>query len=249
MRMTRDSRQQGLSIIEVMVALAASMVVIGAVVAFAASMSQATAQSVRYSRINQDVRASMDLITRELRRAGSNVQAIRQVGRGQTSIEFSDILVGSEDGDVLGECVMFGYDSIENGVPRTPGAVDDAEWRGFRRSETAGRGFIEMRRGGGGIGERCDSDDHDWVRITDPSLIDITLLEFDLEPSFRAIGDQMPDPGNPAAMLDLWVEVRIIDIRMEARLVSDPDVVRTSQQRVRVRADRMWPLPPAPPAV
>lgn len=235
-------KQRGLSVVEIMVALAASLIVIGSVLAFTVAMARASAESVRYTRLTQDLRASMALMAREIRRAGHNGAALAQVGSGSTVDVFSRLLLGDDGVQVASDCVTFGFDRVVDGNVQTPGVMDNEEWKGFRRIETDdGVGVVQLRRGGDpdSVGENCSAAGHTWVDVTDPRVMDVTFLEFDSARSFEVIGDQIPDPDDLTQTIDLIVGVRSVDITMRGRLLTEPDVQREVRQAVRVRAETL----------
>jgi type II secretory pathway component PulJ len=243
-------KQRGLSVIEIMVALAASLIVIGSVLAFTVAMARASAESVRYTRLTQDLRASMALMSREIRRAGHNAAALAQIGTGATVPIYSLLLVGEDGEDVAGDCIVFGYDRVVGGVPQTPGVIETEEWKGFRRIETEdGVGVLQMRRGGAddSVGEPCSDDGHAWIDVTDPRVMNVTFLEFDTARSFEVVGDQIPDPEDLTRTIDLIVGVRSVDITLRAALLTEPEIQREVRQAVRVRAETLRSEPtPAP---
>ena len=70
LRATRVAGQRGLSIVELMVGIAVGMfLVAGAVTMFVGNLTSSR-QLLVEARVNQDLRATVDLISRDLRRAG-----------------------------------------------------------------------------------------------------------------------------------------------------------------------------------
>jgi prepilin-type N-terminal cleavage/methylation domain-containing protein len=63
-------RSAGFSLVELMVAMVAGLIVTGAVVAFTMSTMKGNTEYVRSARLTQELRNSLDQVTRELRRAG-----------------------------------------------------------------------------------------------------------------------------------------------------------------------------------
>ena len=62
--------QRGFSLVEMMVALVAGMVVVGSVLAFTVAMANSTGKNVQATRLDQELRTTLSMITREVRRAG-----------------------------------------------------------------------------------------------------------------------------------------------------------------------------------
>ena len=122
---TGASRQSyGFSLIEMMIALAVGLILTAAVISITVNMSTTATSSVRYSRLTQDMRTTASVIGRELRRAGFNVDAINQVRTGQTADLYSRLLLDDPDGDGIGSCVTFGYDTLDLGLRGKRDLVD-----------------------------------------------------------------------------------------------------------------------------
>jgi prepilin peptidase dependent protein B len=62
-------RQRGISIVELMVGVAISLIVVGGGLALLANFTGENRRLLLETRLNQDLRAAMDLVTRDLRRA------------------------------------------------------------------------------------------------------------------------------------------------------------------------------------
>ncbi|MCB1642823.1 MAG: hypothetical protein KDI37_13910 [Xanthomonadales bacterium] len=224
-----------------MIALAVGLILTAAVISITVNMSTTATSSVRYSRLTQDMRTTASVIGRELRRAGFNVDAINQVRTGQTADLYSRLLLDDPDGDGIGSCVTFGYDTLDLGTtdstPGTLSGLEPAEWRGFRRSVRNGVGVVEMRTGGGDVGGPCGAAGHTWVALTDPAVLDVLDLQFDMRNSGEAVAATVPDPANPAASVTALVGVRTVQVSLRARSPLDPANVGEMRQWVRVRAE------------
>src|SRR5690242_20718020 len=131
-RANGPARQAGFSLIELMVALVAGLIVSAAVVAFTMSSFRSNGEYVVSTRLTQELRNSLDLVMRDLRRAGYDEGALGLLATGQMS-PFSSMSV-----DVDAECILYGYDrkSDDAGLYQ-PGVVDvnNGEVRGLRRVE------------------------------------------------------------------------------------------------------------------
>ncbi|HET6602740.1 MAG TPA: prepilin-type N-terminal cleavage/methylation domain-containing protein, partial [Xanthomonadaceae bacterium] len=75
-------RQGGFSIVEAMVALVAGLIVIGAVLAFTVATVQSNTENVQATRLAQELRALMNLVARDVRRAGYDDLSLERVGTG-----------------------------------------------------------------------------------------------------------------------------------------------------------------------
>ena len=100
----RFARQAGLNLLELMVSLAISMVVSLAMVTLMANTMSTGTQAIRMSTLTQEMRAAMQIITRELRRANHDITTL---GCYQTR-ECVALETGSISTD--GNCLSFAYD-------------------------------------------------------------------------------------------------------------------------------------------
>lgn len=246
----------GFTLVELLIALAISLVITGAAVTLAVNISRSATETTVYTRTTQDLRTVMNVMTREIRRAGFNMAALDRIGTGTSAPFYGRLLSNAVAG--IGSCVMFGYDTLDvgNGTSdSTPGVISDAEpteWRGFRRFVNGnGVGVLQIRAGGTGAGEGCDNGGHNWVNLTDPATLDVTMLQLDFTRIVEAVAGTVGDPTDPTETMIALVGVRPILVTLRARSPADPDNVRELRQWVRVRADALRlvdePAPPPPP--
>ena len=74
-----------------------------------------------------------------------------------------------------------------------------------------------------------------WENLTNPNLIQITNLVFNLTESVEALEPANPPPAGPS------ITIRQVGITMTGQLVSDNAVQRTITSQVRVRNDKFTP--------
>lgn len=119
-------RQRGFSLIELMIAMVIGLVVTGAVVAFIFSLMRANTQTLSALRLNSELRTSVELISRELRRAAFVLDPVDGIGTGckeigtplcpyvaVKSITISDngtVVTGTAPGD----CLQFSYQTLDS---------------------------------------------------------------------------------------------------------------------------------------
>ena len=72
----------GFTLIEMMVAIVLGLLVVGAVLAFIVSLVRANSETVLSTRLNQELRATMALISNDVRRARGLMDPIAAVGKG-----------------------------------------------------------------------------------------------------------------------------------------------------------------------
>ena len=241
----RFSKPTGFSLVELMISIVIGLVVVGGVISVFASAVKSHTDNLRMTRLNQELRTTMTLMTRELRRAGF-------WGGAKTGVVLSapaeGILNTLPTATALGQinpfavvlptietnCITYNYDDIPYGA----GPVA-AEQRGFRLN--AG-GAVDS---GTGTGVGCGGT---WAAITDSNAINITALTF--TPSSVALDiDGVTDGGGavpctPTAPAGACVAgfftpaptvpVSEITITLTGHLVGDTATVRTLKETVRV---------------
>ncbi len=247
-------RALGFTLVELMVAIVPGMVVSGAAVAFVLSSLSSNTSFVRSARLNQDLRSNMDYVTRELRRAGYDENAMRYIALSASNNATSpfaalQVVRGASDNS----CVLYAYDTKALAVSGVggPGKIDAAagEIRGLRRMSRTinGRmiGVMEVAQSGTGVTLLdCNAAGPDysnypatcndatgWCPLSDPMQLDITR--------FRIVDNFFWTP--PTAVAN-GSKVRDLDVAMSGVLVGDNSVARDVQSSVRVRAECLRPV-------
>lgn len=238
MRPPRAAR--GFSLVELMVSIIAGLLVTAAVLAFTVGSVRSNAEFVTATRLTQELRNVIDFSSRELRRAGYDQDYLEQISRlaGSTDqSDFSPILLEDDPA-----CVIYAYDRD----PGNAGEVDEdnGELRGLRYVEVGGVGVVEAATSDATNDEiACDDDPADystypascvgaWCALTDNRVIDITEFQ---------INDLSPAVVSASGTAALPLRIREFGLLVEGNLVGNPDVSRTLQSRVRVRADCLRP--------
>jgi prepilin peptidase dependent protein B len=213
--MTRRLPQQGLSLVELMVGLAIGLIVTaGLVKAFAAHVTH-TQRLLLEARVEQDLRSAVDLIVRDLRRAGYWGNAALPPGAAASNPYQAIAVPGTSE-------VHYAYsqDDVED-------EVASSESHGFvlRDDHT-------LRAGDGHGG---------WQPLTDPSVVRVTELSIDMQTRVEPLGHFCVPAcaaGEPACPS---VQVREIVVRLRAQSAPDSQVQREASERVRVRNDAVSP--------
>jgi type IV pilus assembly protein PilW len=222
-------RNLGFSLVELMVALVAGLLVSTAVVAFALSSMRSNGEYVQSTKLTQELRASMDLISRELRRAGYDETSIQLMATGVVS-PFARMQLGNTN-----TCVLYSYDRTGG----NPGKVDvgQGEVRGIRwKSRNVNNvnvGVLEFAQSSTGKGVDCAGTTPDyskyppacdatsnWCALSDPRVLDIT--NFLITPTITTVNG---------------VELRNLKVSMTGGIVGKTDVSRTIESNIRVRTD------------
>lgn len=116
-------RDAGFSLIELMIAIVIGIVVSGAALALVASVMKSNADTIRATRLTQELRTTAEVVARDLRRARSVQDPVANVGAATVLNACNVISPASSDPTPSGNCVTYGYDcaSAANGTFRAIG--------------------------------------------------------------------------------------------------------------------------------
>jgi prepilin peptidase dependent protein B len=141
--------QKGVGLVELMIAIVLGMLVVGSALALYASSFGTNAASQRVARLNNDLRAIMTFVTRDLRRAGYSGTAA-----GGFANPFDTITLTGNT------AIQFAYDADSDGV------LDANENFGYRLSNNA----VQITTDGGTSWENIS--DPDRITITKFQITD-----------------------------------------------------------------------------
>ena len=260
------SRQRGLTLVEVLVGLIVGVIVIGGALVIYSSSVQSSNNTLRTSRLNQEVAGLMLVMTNDIRRAGywENVAADQfQLNPfsqpATTTLQVRDDMTNNAVQPPTGQgtCITYAYDATYL-AGNAPGVVDNTDLFGFRLNG----GVVQMRQSGtvdgtACVGGTCNSCVNGaWANVTDANLIEVTALNFDLSNSAclnAAEPNLVDDNGDgvidddaefncyatvpTAGSGDTTAESREVRITVTARLANDIATQATATQTVTVRND------------
>lgn len=252
--MAAPRRQRGFGLVELMISIVPGLVVSGAAVAFVVSSLDSNTNFVRATRLNQDLRSNMEYVTRELRRAGYDENALKYIAlsaSNNATSPFATIKVVRDAQD--NSCIIYAYDgrTAASGGVGGPGKIDVAagEVRAIRRMTRTvnGRliGVVEAGQTSAAAPSLdCDAVGPDyasfpaacnestgWCPLSDPTQIDITR--------FRIVDASVWTPPTQVAN---GSKVRDLDLTMSGVLVGKDQYAREMQSSVRVRAECLRPV-------
>lgn len=215
-------RQRGLTLIELMIALVVGLIVIGAVITFTVSTIRAYGQNIASTKLTQELRTSMNVMVRELRRAGFDAGSVSRTMTGTSPSNFNTVAVN-------GSCVTYQYDRGDV----TGATPSGSEMRALRFNSTAGT--IEMKAGAGTVD--CNGTTG-WVPVTDPAVVQVTrFTPVIYQTRFcMDIGSTTPSSG-PTVYQIATGSVRNLGLCLRARMRNDTTVARQIGNVVRVRAE------------
>lgn len=181
--LTRTKRhiQFGMSLVELMVALTMGLFLLLGLTTFLSANLRGNADAVKLANLNQELRAIMTLMTRDIRRAGywgSNgtltTGALGQLGAGSSVYAASSGVIfatisGVPAAPATSGCILLSYDINKNSVQ------EDAEKYGFLLNN----GAVMMRTGVGASTYDCTAAaTNSWDFLSDPKSTFISALTF-----------------------------------------------------------------------
>lgn len=214
----RRRRQRGLSLVEMMVGMAVGLIVVAGASLLMSTQLAENRRLLVETQIQQDMRASMDIITRELRRIGAQREPLVLASLwepGSGSVALKNVMAESLTATVNGSPVSnlgFAYEP-------TVGAAGPF---GFRLLN----GVVQSRMADAG-----------WQELTDANVLNVTT--FTITPRNSTLL-RLPCPKLCAdGTTDCWpqVQVREFEVAMTARARSMPGVDRSMRSDVRLRND------------
>jgi Tfp pilus assembly protein PilW len=230
-RSDRRSLQAGASLMEVLVAMSISLVVTAAMIALMANSLSTTARIVKMTKLSDDLRVAMQMMTRDVRRSSYNANsrlcyANDNCATDGAIIAAGDITLVDADEDSVNECFTFLMDRDHDG----DSTEDDAG--GFRRVSAGDAGVIEMWTGGAEPDCSAAAGAAGWVRITDPE--DMDIFGFSVDDEELSYTRVIQDDGNGNILSQ---RVRTIRMNLQGRLAVDETIVRRVEDVISVRND------------
>ena len=215
-------RQRGMTLMELIISLALSVVVTSAMVMLMANSLGATSRIVLMTELTDQLRNAMRMMTRDVRRANYTVNSAfcygnSDCGEDGSADQYSDIDVTD------GSCFMFGLDRNFDGD-----ATDD-DAGAFRHRQTSGVGRIEMWVGDNDP-DCSAANDADWVPVTDPDFVDITAFNVNDAESFS-------ESATDSSGVTITQRARQIQVQIEGRLIRDNRITRRMEDVIKVRND------------
>jgi len=220
---TSIRRQAGFSLMEAVVAMSISLVVTAAMVALMANSLGNTSRIVNMTKLSDDMRSTMSMLTRDVRRASYNADAMFCYGNDDCYTDGSVTMPGDVTVSGGNDCFTFLLDRDNDGDSTENNAG------GFRRVTQGTVGLLEMWVGGNA--PNCAATDSQWVRITNPDSMDITTFSVDTSLSYTQ------EIFNDGAGKVISQKVRKLRFLIDGRLVTDNTISRRMEDVISVRND------------
>jgi type IV pilus assembly protein PilW len=212
--------------VELLISVAIGLFLLAGLTDFLGRSLTQSGRNFQDARLTQDLNVAMELMTRDLRRAGysGTAQGVTTAAEAAANA-FTQTVAAANDGGIslaTAGCALYSYD-----LPASQnGTLDPAENLGFKIQD----GAVQA----GTSATNCTSGT--WQPVTDSTLSTITALTFEY---LDAAGDvaNLQQPFVAATGTTWAVCTRLIRITLTGQLVGNPNVSRTLTQSVRVRND------------
>lgn len=227
-------KERGFSLTELMIGSAVGLLVIAGAMQLYLLNLRATTDNLRLSRLNQELRATLDLLHNDLRRAGywSFTPGLDNPADNPFQNADNRLRLGRAPGESEDSCILYSYDANADGqvgvgaagTPSLTTATVNLEQFGFRLRN----GQVQMRNGGSIFDCRSGS----WQNVSDPDT-EITALQFTLTEACSNLldGDSACAADDPALVQ------RRVAIVLHARSRSDNTVSHQLTSTVAIAND------------
>ena len=210
--MLTRSRQHGVSLIELMVSVGLGLVLLLGMTSFLTTSLKSNTSTMKASRLDQELRAILLLISRDVRRAGywGNASSGVGVGAAAYSNPFGTVSTATAG------CILYSYD--RNG----DGSQGSDEKYGVLLSS----GTVMLRSGG--TSYNCTPGaNNSWEALSDSNVTSVTTLTFSLASTpYYQSGSSGPN-----------VLSRTVTITLAGQLKSDSSVRQTLSETVKLEND------------
>lgn len=193
-----NNHQRGLTLVELLIGMLVGIIVVGGGITVFTNSVKDQADNISLTRLNQDLRSMMDIMVRDIRRAGyvtsdPDTHFLSLQNNPFFETDSADITLYDTNG--TGSCIVYSYnrdESDDNDDDESSGAGDgriDVETRerlGFR---FAADGDFDMRKSGT-TNTNCTNGS--WETITSP-YVQITNLTFTLTTSSLNVTSMIND--------------------------------------------------------
>lgn len=252
------SCQRGVTLIEVLVGVTVGLIILAGAVTVMTNLSFSGLENTRAMRLNHQLRTTLDLIHRDLQRAGyvyiwdeavltswddADTDVIERSLGVAGVINFGGAVTDADaDGYNEFSCITFTYDANDDGIvdADSDGVYDQTdEIFGFRFNG----GAIE-----GGTNVTC-ANNANWNDITDAGIT-ITALSFEREefdPGPPEKGDSQVYEIKEGGVLeagcgagDTCLDRRIIHVVLEGQLAMDTSVTVALRDEVKIKNDHYF---------
>ena len=238
-----DRYQAGVTLVELMVALALGLFLLAGGLLVYSRALQGSADNMSMNYLDEQLRASAQIMTRDIRRAGYWGVLAATVSTGNLAKlvdnPFRQIVIGNDTGESSDSCILFSYDLNDDGYVGLGGSgtVNDATIENKANMEQFGyrlhNGFIEMRTGGSAFGCTAGT----WQPMTDSSITVSKLTFTQTATQTEILNASGGTAGQCVDNGDTCLQQRSIELDIDGRLSSDTSSTESIRNTVDVRND------------
>ncbi len=216
--MLKVGHTRGFSLVELMVAMVAGLLLVAAVSALFATIIKSNRTVMQVSRLNQELQAVTDMIARDIQRAGYDASAAAHtlVSGASSPLPFyfnstNDLMDETFTGSKIYRCIRIRYDDIGNSGNGNGLLEDDSisgyetRWYNYKNSDKSIR-LDKGSSGGCSTGEQISTED--TIEIT---ALTFTMLSGSVSTGARTIrlGISGNDKKSPALRLTLQRDIKL----------------------------------------
>lgn len=212
--------QAGFGLMEMLISMALSLLAVTVMVILMANTLGSGAETIQMSRLSQELRASLQLMSRDLRRANYHAGFLNCFANANCRSDLNiTAYVNTIRINADGNCFWYWLDR------NSDADLSDDAVGGFRYGTIGGIGVIQMRVSGNSAAN-CD-DATGWELITDPGIVDITSFSISNSDSYT---ESLSATGDTQV-------VEKIRLSINGRMAANPSVQREIQDLILVRND------------
>lgn len=240
-------QQAGLSIVELMVGIAIGLIVVAAATVMVSTQLSENRRLLLETQLQQDLRATADIVTRELRRAGTLAD---EVGPASVVAPLSVQTIWSEGTLATGSVSRSNCFASNLQLPSSGGvlfdyAASDSVYLpgpyGYRLDNTTGVIYTRLPSAGGWSCPSSGVPSGGWQPLTDANVLKVTRFDVTMSTPATAATIRLPCPNlcpitNDTACWPSY-KVRELAVTIEGEAKGDPSVKRAVTTRVRLRTD------------
>lgn len=197
------SRQRGVSLVELMVGIVVGLFVVLVAGTVYLNTFYSSADSTRLIRLNQDLRAIMDVLTFDLHRAGFSGKAAAGISDNPFAYRSGTVPAGKLPTDIHispdQTCILYSFDLDLDG------AVGSNEYFGFRYNSAAKQVEVLNQSGASPVSDTSQVADcaaYSWQPLNLPSEVEVTAMTFSTEGSRCLTFDPtLFSPGSPTTFV------------------------------------------------
>lgn len=226
--------QQGLTLVELLVGIVVGLVVLSAAGGAMISYIKSYSDNQKILNLNQNMRAAMDIMAREIRRAGYMSSDVSDIDKFKDNPFFKgDYDLKTYDN---GQCIVFSYEKDD--APEEASLGDKA---GFKLGSDKS---VQMRKSATEDKLECYWSGFQQLEgITDEDII-VDKLNFTIQGDQDSEAINIDEPTESCeddSSTKNCLYVRSVRIELTAHIKNDPEIKQTLVQTVKIRNDKFKP--------